>query len=223
MWESTQRSSLSQKQRSNTHPKEECGCGRPPEWGATKEGMQLTYIALFFWVFVYLWPIILVYFSHLTGHRILPDMRRHLLTKMDSRVMGAESASGLIMAWRPLPFWLLGVLTAHFNLSLTPGEIEVVTLSFYSSRSQLLPLTFSVTCQGEARLSLLSLASPSCSQPSVPSCLKSWDSWSWILPLDSPGGAWPWEHLDVGGDLDCMSGFQNCERTNLCGFKSINK
>ena len=32
MWESTERSSLlSQKQSSNTHPKEECGCGFLPQ------------------------------------------------------------------------------------------------------------------------------------------------------------------------------------------------
>ena len=31
------------------------------------------------------------------------------------------------------------------EVSLTPGVIDVVILSFYSSRTQLLPLTFSLT------------------------------------------------------------------------------
>ena len=55
------------------------------------------------------------------------------------------------------------------EVCLTPGVIEVVILSLYSSRAQLLPLTFFLMCQREARLNLLSLTSPSCSQPRGPS------------------------------------------------------
>ena len=47
------------------------------------------------------------------------------------------------------------------ELSLTLGLIEVVILFFYSRRTQLLPLTFSLMCQREAKPNLLSLTSPS--------------------------------------------------------------
>ena len=48
---------------------------------------------------------------------------------------------------------------------MTPGVIDVVILSFYSSRAQPLPLTFSLRCQREVRPNLLSLTSPCYSQP----------------------------------------------------------
>lgn len=35
------------------------------------------------------------------------------------------------------------------GLPLTPGVVDVLFLSFHSSRAQLLPLTFSLTCQRE--------------------------------------------------------------------------
>ena len=41
----------------------------------------------------------------------------------------------------------------------------MVISSFYSNKAQLLPLTFSLKCQREARPNLLGLTSPSCSQP----------------------------------------------------------
>ena len=52
---------------------------------------------------------------------------------------------------------------------MTPGVIEVVVLSFYSSRAHLLQLTFSFKCQRERRHNLLFLTSPRCSQPRGPS------------------------------------------------------
>ena len=43
------------------------------------------------------------YFSHLTGHQTLPNIRAHLLAKMDSRAKGSGMVSRLRMAWHPLP------------------------------------------------------------------------------------------------------------------------
>ena len=69
--------------------------------------------------------------------------------------------SGLIMVWHYLPLTSRS-LSAHvcLEISLSAGVIDVVILSFYSSRAQLLPLTFSLRCQREARPNLLSLTSP---------------------------------------------------------------
>lgn len=58
------RSSLSQKQRSSIHPKEECGCGHPPEWGVHQRGGLNHFMGQFLWVFVFLWPIMSFYLSH---------------------------------------------------------------------------------------------------------------------------------------------------------------
>lgn len=80
----------------------------------------------------FLWPTILFYFSHLTGPRALPDMRAHVLAKTDLRAKGYGAVSGLIMAWHPLRFdpeeYFCPCVVGE--VSLTPGVIDVVILSF---------------------------------------------------------------------------------------------
>ena len=114
------------------------------------------------------------------------------------------------MAWHLLPFWPLGVFLCH--ISLTPGVTEVVILSFYVSRAQLLQLTFSLRCQREARPNLLSLTSPSCLQPKGPSTsyLKA-RNWTRVLRFLTRwaiiGNSWDffflalWKFLGQGSNL----------------------
>ena len=99
----------------------------------------------------------------------LPNMCTHLLAKMDSRaksfVDGYQDYSGLVTHPRNLCACVVK------EVSLTPGLIDMVILTFFfhSSRTQLLLLTFFLKCQREVRPNLLSLTSPSCSQPRGPS------------------------------------------------------
>ena len=76
----------------------------PNEEECRKEVIQITYIGQFFRVFVYLWPIILFLFSHLTGPRTLPNLRAQIFAKMDSIAEACGCMSTLIMGWHPLPF-----------------------------------------------------------------------------------------------------------------------
>lgn len=80
----------------------------------------------------------------------------------------AGMVSGLIMAWCPLPFRPVGVLLSMCNWGgrLDPRSDRMVI--FHSGRAQLLPLTFSLKHQREVRPKLLSLTSPSGSQPRGP-------------------------------------------------------
>lgn len=126
---------------SNTHPKEECGCGRPLSEEYTRERLYITYIGQF------------LYFSHMTGHRTLPNMHVRLLVK------SAETVPGLTMGWHPLPFdpqkSYCACVVGEVSLSLE--VIEMVVLALSSSRAQ--QLTFSLTCQRK-RPNLLTLTSP---------------------------------------------------------------
>ena len=46
-------------------------------------------IGQFFQVFVFLWPVILFYFSHLTIPRALPDMHVHISAVKEHRAKGS--------------------------------------------------------------------------------------------------------------------------------------
>ena len=136
-------------------------------------------------------PVLLSLFPPLANYlvlflRAIPDIPAHHLAKIDSRarfygmVMGW--LSGLIMAWHTIPFEPLGVFLLC-SCVVGKGLLDprsdwcchlivfcfVFFFLFNSSRAQLLPLTFSLNCQREPRPNLLSLTSPSCSQPWGPS------------------------------------------------------
>ena len=136
-----------------------------PEWGVHQRGdLNHFYRTVLPGICLPLPNYLVLFLTPEWGHRSLPSMRAHLLAKMDSRAKDTNMVSELIMARCPLPLdpklyctFIIG------NISWTPGVIQAVILSFYSSRAQLLRLTFSLRCQRDT--CQLSLTSPSCSQP----------------------------------------------------------
>ena len=162
---------LSQKQRSKTHPKEECRCGHPrvrsaPErWyklliQPSSSGSLFTFGQLSFCFISHTWldtapsPICMCIF----WQRWIPE-QRVLGQYQDLLWPGPHS---LFDPWESYCACVIG------EVSLTQGVTEVVIFSFSSSRAQLLPLTFSLKCQRETGPNLLGLTSLSCSQPRGP-------------------------------------------------------
>ena len=116
----------------------------------------------FFWVFVFLWPIILFYFSHLTRLRALPDM--HIFWPRWTPKQGfAEMLAGLIMVWCPLLFWPRGVFLHMWSWGLPdPGNRKYVTSWSFAqvglSPSLPLPLPlFKVSTEDKFQLFILFL------------------------------------------------------------------
>ena len=80
------------------------GCGGPPQWGASqrgdlnhKDGVVLLGPCL---------PLANCLISHTwPDPGPSPDLRAHLLAKMDSKAEHDGRVSRLTMAWCPLPFW----------------------------------------------------------------------------------------------------------------------
>ena len=122
-------------------------------------------MAQFFWVFVFLWPIILFYFLHLTRPRASP-ICVHIFGKDGFQSKGFWDGITTYNGLAPQESFCACVTG---EVSLTPGVIEVVTSSLSTLPAELLPLTFSLMCQKEERPHFLNLTSPSCSQPGGPS------------------------------------------------------
>ena len=164
MWESTQRSSLSQKQRNNIHPKVEGSPwvrSTPERWFKSlikdsSSGPLFTFANGFI---SHTWldtgP------SYICVHIFWKD-------EFQSKVCGDGIKPYYGLA--PSPFLTPRSLPEHVKLGRSSWPQEWLKWSsFYSSRAQLLQLTFSLRCQREARPNFLSLTSPSCPQPRGPS------------------------------------------------------
>ena len=118
------RSSFSQKQRSNMHPKEECGCRRPPNWGAGQRGdinhlHRTDLLGLCFPLAIFL---VLILTPDWTQEPLQYACTSFGKDGFQSRVLGPGTISRLTMAWRPLPFQLLGVSLCMCGMSPWPQE-----------------------------------------------------------------------------------------------------
>ena len=114
----------------------------------------------------------LICFPHLTCPRALPTMCAQLFAKMDSNTEDCRSMSTLLMGWCPPPFLTSkepSCTCADREVSLTSGLIDVVLLSQYSSRAQLLPLTLSLACLRKTKLQSTLLDKLPAAQPRDPS------------------------------------------------------
>ena len=124
---------FSQKQRSNTHTKEDYRSRRPLEWGANQRG---DLIPLYSTIFLSLCLPLAKYLALFVWTQDPP-------ASFDKDGF-QNSWPGVPSLFKPLESYCACVIG---EISLTPGVIEVVLLSFYSSRAQLLPLTFSLRCR----------------------------------------------------------------------------
>lgn len=115
MCKSTQRSSLSEKQGSDTHPKEEYGCRCPPERRVCQRA-DLNHLHR---------TVLLGLCLPLANYLVLiltldwtQDPPQYVCTSFGKdrfQSKGCRMASGLIMAWNSLPLWPLGVLLRMCN------------------------------------------------------------------------------------------------------------
>ena len=74
-------------------PREECGVLN--EDCSSQKATSITYIGQFFWVFVYIWPIISFLSPHLTCPWTLPKMHEQLFAKMASGCLSTLMGVGL--------------------------------------------------------------------------------------------------------------------------------
>lgn len=117
-----------------------------PECGMRQTPDEATNTGTFFWRSVFLWPVPLFYFSHLTRPRGLLDSPVHLLAKTDS---GAKrhgtQVSGLGTAWR-LSDSEASLCTCAVGVSLTPRMGYVNSWSFallpLATQPALIPIHF---------------------------------------------------------------------------------
>ena len=111
----------------------------------------------------------LVSFPHPTCTRILLHFQTYLFTKMDS---SAEAYGGLDITYYgalPPPFWPPRGLPAHVKSGTSSLAFQMVILSLYFSRAQLLPLALSLECLGRTKLQFYCTWQTPAVQPRGPS------------------------------------------------------
>ena len=120
----------------------------------SKEAVKSFLYGQFFWVFVLLWPIILLLFPHFTYPRTLPNMRAHLFAKMDSSTETNRRFDNTYYGVAPPPF-----LTPKEpfctcvvgEVSLTSGVIdEVLIFLFQQSSVPAINFIFGVSRENKA-------------------------------------------------------------------------
>ena len=98
-------------------------------------------------------------------------MCSHILAKMDSTAKGVGMVPRLVMAWHPLLSWPWGVflLLCNWGALFDPRSDWSGPLIFLFQQSSAPAITFLLEVFKRSHPNLLSLTSPSCSQPKGPS------------------------------------------------------